>query len=437
MRELRLKFMKYVSLNIMGMIGISCYILADTLFVSKALGTVGLASLNFSIPVFSIIQGIGLMIGIGGATQHSINEQQKDSNNTSFTQSIYFGGIMSILFIIIGAFFVSKLAILLGADKSTFALTKTYLTTLLFFSPFFIFNNIFLAFIRNDNNPKLSMIAMLVSSFANIVLDYVFMFPFNMGIFGAAFATCLSPIISLCILSLHIIKKKQKFHFVKSKILFSNIYKIITLGFSSLIGELTSAISLITFNLIIVKIGGNTGVAAYGIVANVALIATSIFTGVSQGIQPLLSEYYGKGEMTLVKKTFDYSMITALIFEITIYAIIYLLTNDIVAIFNSEHNLELATIAATGMRTYFIGYLFAGINIVSCAFFSSISKVKEAMILSISRSCIILIPAIFILSILFKMNGIWFAFVVTELIVLVINIGFLVKNKILRLKSTF
>lgn len=437
MRELRLKFMKYVSLNIMGMIGISCYILADTLFVSKALGTVGLASLNFSIPVFSIIQGIGLMIGIGGATQHSINEQQKDSNNTSFTQSIYFGGIMSILFIIIGAFFVSKLAILLGADKSTFALTKTYLTTLLFFSPFFIFNNIFLAFIRNDNNPKLSMIAMLVSSFANIVLDYVFMFPFNMGIFGAAFATCLSPIISLCILSLHIIKKKQKFHFVKSKILFSNIYKIITLGFSSLIGELTSAISLITFNLIIVKIGGNTGVAAYGIVANVALIATSIFTGVSQGIQPLLSEYYGKGEMTLVKKTFDYSMITALIFEITIYAIIYLLTNDIVAIFNSEHNLELATIAATGMRTYFIGYLFAGINIVSCAFFSSISKVKEAMILSISRSCIILIPAIFILSILFKMNGIWFAFVVTELIVLVINIGFLVKNKILRLKLTF
>ena len=278
---------------------------------------------------------------------------------------------------------------------------------------------------------------MLVSSFANIVLDYVFMFPFNMGIFGAAFATCLSPIISLCILSLHIIKKKQQFHFVKSKILFSNIYKIITLGFSSLIGELTSAISLITFNLIIVKIGGNTGVAAYGIVANVALIATSIFTGVSQGIQPLLSEYYGKGEMTLVKKTFDYSMITALIFEITIYAIIYLLTNDIVAIFNSEHNLELATIAATGMRTYFIGYLFAGINIVSCAFFSSISKVKEAMILSISRSCIILIPAIFILSILFKMNGIWFAFVVTELIVLVINIGFLVKNKILRLKSTF
>lgn len=435
MKELKLKFIKYVSLNVMGVIGTSCYILADTLFVSKALGTVGLASLNFSIPVFSIIQGIGLMIGIGGATQHSIKEQQKSSNNSSFTQSIYFGGIMSIFFMIVGALFASKLAMLLGADKSTFLLTKTYLTTLLYFSPFFIFNNILLAFIRNDNNPKLSMIAMLVSSFANIVLDYVFMFPFKMGIFGAALATSLSPIISLYILSLHFIKKNQKFHFVKSKILFSNIYKIITLGFSSLIGELTSAISLITFNLIILKIGGNTSVAAYGIVANVALIATSIFTGISQGIQPLSSEYYGKNEMTFVKKIFTYSMITALIFEITIYVIIYLFTNEIVAIFNSEHNLQLTTIAGEGMKIYFIGYLFAGINIVSCAFFSSISKVKEAMVISISRSCMILIPAIFIFSILFKMKGIWFSFVIAEFVVLIINSVFLIKNKILNFKN--
>lgn len=109
MKGLKLKFIKYVSLNVMGMIGTSCYILADTLFVSKALGTAGLASLNFSIPVFSIIQGIGLMIGIGGATQHLIKEQQKSSNNSSFTQSIYFGGIMSIFFMIVGALFASKM----------------------------------------------------------------------------------------------------------------------------------------------------------------------------------------------------------------------------------------------------------------------------------------------------------------------------------------
>ncbi|MCC3866652.1 MATE family efflux transporter [Terrisporobacter mayombei] len=429
MKELKIKFMKYVSLNVMGMIGISCYILADTLFVSKSLGTVGLASLNFSIPVFSIIQGIGLMIGIGGATDYSINEQQKISNNTSFTQSLYLGGIMSIIFVLLGAFFAKELSTLLGADEATLSLTKTYLATIMLFAPFFICNNILLAFIRNDNNPKLSMIAMLTSSLANIILDYVFMFPFSMGIFGAALATSLSPIISLCILSIHFIKKNQNIHFVKSKILFSKIYHIMTLGLSSLIGELTSAISLITFNLIILRIDGNTGVAAYGIVANVALIATSIFTGISQGIQPLSSEYYGKGDMMLVNRILRYSMTTTIIFAVLIYTTVYIFTNQIVAIFNSEHNMKLMIIASQGMKIYFLGYLFAGINIVSSAFFSSISNAKQGMTISILRSALILIPTVLFLSIIFKMDGIWYSFVITELVVFIISSIFLIKMK--------
>lgn len=429
MKDLKLKFIKYVSLNVMGMIGLSCYILADTLFVAKALGTVGLASLNFSLPIFSIIQGIGLMIGIGGATNYSINQQQNDSNSTSYTQSLFFGALISILFLLIGIFFAKPLALLLGANNVTLSLTKTYLTTIMIFSPFFIYNNIILAFIRNDNNPRLSMIAMLVSSFANVVLDYIFMFPFAMGIFGAAFATSLSPIISLCILSTHFIRKNHNFHIVKSKISFSQIYNIITLGFSSFVGELTSAISLITFNLIILKINGNIGVAAYGIVANVALISTAIFTGIAQGIQPLCSEYYGRGQSKLVNHTLCYSIISAIAFAIFIYVIIYIFTNEIVTIFNSEHNEQLKIIASQGMRIYFLGYLFAGINITSCAFFSSVSKSKEAMIISILRSSLILIPIVLILSILFSMRGIWFSFVITELIVFIINSVFLIKIK--------
>lgn len=435
MEKLKVKFMKYVSLNVMGMIGISCYILADTLFVSKALGTVGLASLNFSIPVFSIIQGIGLMIGIGGATDYSINEQQKISNNTSFTQSLYLGGIMSIVFVLLGGFFAKDLSTLLGADEATLSLTKTYLTTIMLFAPFFICNNILLAFIRNDNNPKLSMIAMLTSSLANIILDYVFMFPFSMGIFGAALATSFSPIISLCILSIHFTQKNQNIYFVKSKILFSKIYHIMTLGLSSLIGELTSAISLITFNLIILRIDGNTGVAAYGIVANVALIATSIFTGISQGIQPLSSEYYGRGDMTLVNRILRYSMTTTIIFAVLIYTIVCIFTNEIVAIFNSEQNMKLMMIASQGMKIYFLGYLFAGINIVSSAFFSSISKAKQGMIISILRSALILIPAVLLLSIFFKMDGIWYSFVITELAVVIINSIFLQDFKLRTSKS--
>lgn len=186
---------------------------------------------------------------------------------------------------------------------------------------------------------------------------------------------------------------------------------------------------MIVFNLIILRLNGNTGVAAYGIVANVALIATSMFTGIAQGIQPLSSEYYGKEDMSNVNRVLSYSIITTMIFSTIIYAIIYLFTNQIISVFNSENNTQLITVASYGMRIYFIGYLFAGINIVSSAFFSSISNAKQAMIISVLRSSIILIPTVLIFSSLFLIEGIWFSFVITELIVFIINSTFLIKNK--------
>lgn len=430
MEKVKSNFIKYVSLNVIGMIGVSCYILADTFFIAKALGTAGLASINLSISIFSIMQGMGLMIGIGGATDFSIRKQlDKDQSNKSFMQSIYFGAFVSLIFIIIAMFFTVPLSRLLGADKTTLPLTKTYLTTVLSFAPFFILNNILLAFIRNDHNPKLSMIAMIVSSLANIVLDYIFMFPFSMGMFGAAFATGLSPIISLGILSTHFISKKQSFHLIRCKVQVERILRIMSLGFSSFIGELASAISLITFNLIILKIEGNTGVAAYGIIANIALVATAIFVGIAQGLQPLASDYYSKGSFRSVNRILRYAIMSALMFSVVIYGTIFIFANPIVSLFNSENNIQLNLLAVEGVKLYFIGYLFAGINIVAAAFLSATSNAKEAMVISILRSCMILIPSVLIFSILFDMTGVWSSFVITELLVFVLTMIFLKRRK--------
>lgn len=184
-------FMRYILTNVIGMIGLSCYILADTFFVSKGLGVTGLTSLNLSISIYSFINATGLLIGIGGATKYSIYQARDKHNkaNIIFTNSIKIGVICGIIFLLIGLLGSSSLSNLLGADKDTFAMTNTYLKTLLCFAPFFILNNIFIAFIRNDGDPKLSMAGMLIGSLANIILDYVFIFPLQWGMFGAAFAT--------------------------------------------------------------------------------------------------------------------------------------------------------------------------------------------------------------------------------------------------------
>ncbi len=184
-------FMRYILTNIIGMIGLSCYILADTFFVSKGLGVQGLTALNLSISIYSFINATGLLIGIGGATKYSIYQARNKHNkaNIIFTNSIKIGILLGIFFLLIGLLGSSTLSSLLGADKNIFHMTNTYLKTLLCFAPFFILNNIFIAFIRNDGNPKLSMAGMLIGSLSNIILDYIFIFPLQWGMFGAAFAT--------------------------------------------------------------------------------------------------------------------------------------------------------------------------------------------------------------------------------------------------------
>ena len=422
-KSLLSEFAKYASLNVLGMIGISGYILADTFFVSKALGPTGIAALNLAISIFSILQGIGLLIGMGGSTRFSILKSQKEDDKASivFSTSIKLGLLISLILFLVGLFGTRGLSLILGADSTTLPLTNTYLSTILIFSPFFILNNILLAFVRNDNKPKLSMIAMLIGSFSNIILDYLFLFPLGMGMFGAAFATSLAPIISICILLFPSIKRKNSFLlFLKNRIAWPLIPDIFKLGLSSFIAEVSSAVVLITFNLVILRIEGNLGVAAYGIVANLALIGTALFTGLAQGMQPLASRYYGSNQYPIAKKVWQYALQTSISLAIIIYVGVYNYSESIIDIFNSESNIAMAQMAETGLRIYFLGFLFVGTNIIASQFLSSVERTREAFIISISRGLIIIVPLVLILSKIWNMKGVWVAFVLTELLVTIL-----------------
>lgn len=404
------------------MIGLSCYILVDTFFIAKALGADGITALNFSIPIYSVIHGIGLMIGIGGAARYSIlRAQHKDREaKMVFTTSMKLGILAGDIFAIIGILGSRSLASLLGADMSTLPLTKTYLTVILCFAPFFIINNVLLAFVRNDNNPKLSMIAMLTGSSSNIVLDYIFMFPLKMGMFGAAFATGLAPIISIGILLMHFVKGKNNFMLIRNRIGCSSILDIFRLGLSSFITEVSSAVVLITFNLVILSLKGNLGVAAYGIVANIALVGIAIFTGIAQGVQPLISKGYGLKNYGVLGKVLKYALLTSLSIATVIYFGMFIYADNIIGLFNSQNNLEIARIAKTGLRIYFAGFFFVGINVIMAMYLSATERAKNAFVISIARGCIIIVPLVLLLSRIWNMAGVWLAFVLTECIVTVL-----------------
>ena len=425
------EFARYSTLNVLGMIGLSCYILADTFFVSRGLGRNGLTALNLAIPVYSFIHGSGLMLGIGGATKYSIFKSNKESKNanTIFTNTLCLAIVLSIVFILIGIFLSKSLTTVLGADSDVFKMTNTYLKFILIFAPAFIINDVLICFVRNDNNPNLSMYAMLIGSLSNIILDYIFIFPLQLGIFGAVFATGLAPIISMLILSLHSIKRKNQFHFIKIKPSIKIALNTLSLGFPSLVAEVSSGIVIIVFNMIILNLIGNVGVAAYGIVANLSLVVIAIYTGIAQGIQPLISKSYGRNDLKSIKLIFKYAMITMSIISCILYLIIFFLADPIAKIFNSENNLVLQSIATNGLRLYFIAVIFVGFNIILPMFFSCMEKAFLAQTISLLRGLIVIIPMAFLLSVLASITGVWLAFPITESLVSILGVILYLKLK--------
>lgn len=411
-------YLKYISLNIIGMIGLSCYILADTFFIARAFGANGLTSLNLAIPVYSFIHGSGLMIGMGGATRYAIlrGQDKKHEMNEVFTRSVTLAVFLSLLLVFVGMFFSSDLSKLLGADQSVHEMTSVYLSTLLVFSPMFFINNILICFTRNDGNPRLTMAAMMIGSLSNILLDYIFIFHIEMGMLGAALATGLAPVISILILSLHIVRKKNHFRYIRLKKILHGGKDIIALGSGSFIMEVSSGLVMLVFNLLILRWEGNIGIAAYGIIANLALVATAIFTGLTQGAQPILSYHYGKGFKDNLRKLYYYALMISTLVSGALYAIVFFLSDTIISIFNEEKNIYLAQLAGTGMHIYFTAFLFAGFNAVTATYLSATDQPMKSFLISILRGAVIMIPMAFILSSLFGITGIWITLTCTEIL---------------------
>ena len=243
---------------------------------------------------------------------------------------------------------------------------------------------------------------------------YIFIFPMQMGIFGAVFATGFSPVISMLIMLPHWLKKKNSFHFVKTGILWKNVSKITSLGFPSLLSQVSGGIVIIIFNMLILGLEGNVGVAAYGVVANIAIVVLSLYTGLAQGMQPLLSTYYGRDDRLRIRKVMKYGQITMIAISVTIYAVLFIFAPQVTAVFNSEGNEVLQKIAEVGLKLYFTSNIFVGFNTVVATFFTSVEKVLPAHALSLLRGLVLIIPLAFVMSSFWGMNGIWLSFPVTE-----------------------
>ena len=393
----------------MGMIGLSCYILADTFFIANAIGADGLTALNIAIPVYNLINAAGLMTGVGGGTRYAILRAQGENEaaNRLFSGMVLLAAGAGCALLALGALAAAPLAALLGADAVTLPLCSVYLRTILCFAPFFLLNSTLQAFVRNDGAPRLAMAGMLTSSLSNVVLDWVFMYPMGMGMFGAAIATCIASILSLCVLATHFARPASRLRFCARGAALRPAARALGLGASSFVCELSSGVVLLVFNLLILHFTGNVGVAAYGIIANLALVGLAIFTGVAQGIQPLTSHAYGTGNAAELRQLLRLAVV--------IYLAVNLWPDPLISAFNRDADPQLADIARAGMRIYFVGFFFAGPNLVLAAYFSAVDRPRQGFGVAMIRGLIALIPLALALAAALGMTGVWLAYVLAEL----------------------
>ncbi|MFR6675547.1 MAG: MATE family efflux transporter [Enterococcus avium] len=411
----------YVTRSVLSTLGLSLYILADTFFIANGVGVLGLAALNIALPIFNLLTGLGLLLGMGGATLFALKGRSGDY----FSQLLVIGGIIGLFFTGLGAFFSQDLALLLGASGATVAYTTMYMRFILVTAPFFILNNLCLAFIRNDQNPQLAMKAMISSSVFNIIFDYIFVFPMNMGMAGAALATVLSPVLSLLILSTHR-------HFSKRSLLLrwaipklKTVTQSVQLGLSSFLAEMSTGVSILVFNQVLIGLGGDIAIAAYGVLANILVVALSLFTGVAQGIQPLISRAANKEDRTTIQKTLAFGLRVSFVMAVGLYLVLFFLKYPIISAFNRENDPILIRLAAAGIPIFFLSLFGSSLNVVFSIFFSAIGRAKQAFALALFRGYFFLIPLVLVLANFWGLTGVWASLPITELMTLLFAAYFL------------
>lgn len=411
-------FRRFAIPQMIGLLFNSVYLIVDGVFIGNRLGRDSMAAAAVSVPFIEILLSIAMAVASGAGILISNHLSQKNNKKATqiFNTAIWVQAVIGVLIVILGNIFIHPLARLLGSIPEIHIEAIEYLRYIITFSPFLLYSFLLGGLARNDGRPKLAMFALAFGSVSNIVLDYVFMYPLNMGISGAALATALGPIFSVLILLPHFLRKKGKLYFTKFRMYKSEIKQIFVYGFPSFIMEFTIGIITFIYNFAIIKHGyGEIGLATYLVIGYLMLIVLTVFLGMAEGLQPIFSYFTGTGENKKNNDLLSFSIKVFLGTGIISYILIVLFAKDFFSIF-TPNDLELITFAESKSLLYFSGFFLAGFNILLISFWQSARFTKKALSVSLMR-CLIMPPILItILPLIFGSSVIWVCHSLSEVI---------------------
>ena len=421
-------YFKYLSAAFGSALISSIYGIVDMAMVGQYQGPNGTSALAVVAPIWNIIYSLGLLTGIGGSVLMGTAKGRGETKeqNEYFSVALLITIVLSIVCWFVVTFFDTEMLTFFGAEETLLPLAKTYLAPIKFVIPAFLFNQMLAAFLRNDNAPTLATLAVLVGGIFNIFGDYFFVFTFDMGIEGAGLATAIGAIITCLIMLSHFFTSKNSLYFIFPSYLLRKTQRLIVIGFSTFIIDVAMGFLTIMFNRQIISYFGTDALAVYGVIVNVSTMVQCCAYSIGQAAQPILSICYGASNWRRIKETLRYALYTVAFFSVVWTVAVWLLPNIFIRIF-MEPTESIYQIAPSIMRSYSISFLLLPLNIFSTYYFQSLMKSSVSILVSITRGIVLSGILIYSLPLLITADSIWFAMPITELLVAIMVVRFIIK----------
>lgn len=415
---------------IIGMVVNALYNVVDSIFVGQGVGEIGLVAVTLAFPLMVVLLAVGMFVGLGAGALVSIRLGQQDKEGAE----LILGNAVTLMIVLVllttaaSLVFLDPLLVLLGATPEVMPYAQDFSTIILAGSVFmhvsFGINNL----IRAQGDPRTALKTMLIAALLNAALNPLFIFVFQMGIKGSAWATVLAQAVATVWVLAYFIRGKGTMRLKAKNLTLRReiVDGIARIGMAPFLLQLSASMVMVILNFKLLAYGGVLAVAAFGIVNRVLMLSLMPVMGISQGAQPIIGFNYGAGNYRRVIEVVKLATIAATAFCCLGFAAIFLFDAAIIRLFNG--NAELVRLGSTGLKTFLAMLPLIGVQLIGANYFQAVGKAKYAIVFNLLRQIILLIPMVYILPNFFGLMGIWLAGPISDLVASVVTAWFVARE---------
>ena len=423
------QFFHFSAATVASLMVFSLYSIVDGLFVARGVGEYAMTAVNLSVPFVNLLFSIAVIFAVGTSTiiAYLLGQKNAQSANKLFSQNLATLVVIGVTISVLVLAFTEPLARLLGAEEVTLEYTIHYLQGLAPFAVCFMISYNLEVLVKTDGRPRLALVTVCVGCVTNCVLDYLAIFHWGLGIWGAAAATGLSQLLTCIIYLTHFLGKHTTFHPVRFRMDWKIYRRLLPIGISDGLTELCNGLMIFLFNHTILRCIGTDGLVAYTIIAYANTLVINITMGVSQGSQPLISFQNGRGDGTAIGNLLRYGLRTMCGIAAVCFTVLFLAAPKLVAVYLPEAGAEMLTFATDAFRRYSLCYLPVGFNIYIAGFLTAMERPLPAVSISTGRGLILQGSILLLLAAVLGGSSIWFAPVISEVLCLGLSVFFLMR----------